>query len=426
MTLPMNTTANFSSESLEAKLRLHDRAMGASSCGITIADAGLPDMPLIYINDAFEHITGYPVPEVIGRNCRFLQGNDRNQPGVAEVRNSLRAGKDCTVVLRNYRKDGSMFWNELFMSPIFSDSGKLTHYVGIQTDVTLRKIAEEELVRKRESLERTLRELRDTQAMLIHSEKMNALGQLVAGVAHEINNPISFVNSNLHSLRTSMDDFFTAYDKLETLLKQQGLDMEQAAEKVRKDADVDFLQEDVGDLLSASLRGLGRVTRIVQALRTFSRLDEADLKVADLRENIESTLVLARAELRDRVTVELDLEGLPEIRCYPAELNQVFLNIIINAAQAIEGQGKLTIRGRDGGKEIKLQFIDTGKGMMPDVMAQIFHPFFTTKPVGVGTGLGLSIAYKIITDRHKGRIEVESTPGVGSTFTLVLPKDLES
>ncbi len=421
----MNTTANFPPESLEEKLRLHDRAMGASSCGITIADANVPDMPLIYVNEAFEHITGYPVPEVVGRNCRFLQGSDRDQPGVKLVREALRAGKDCTVTLRNYRKDGTMFWNELFMSPIFGEDGRLTHYVGIQTDVTPRKHAEEELVRKQESLERTLRELRETQAMLIHSEKMNALGQLVAGVAHEINNPISFVNSNLHSLRTSMDDFFTAYARLETLLKSQGVDMENAAADVRKQADIDFLQADVGDLLTASLRGLGRVTRIVQALRTFSRLDEADLKIADLRENLESTLVLARAELRDRVTVELDLEGLPAIRCYPAELNQVFLNIIINAAQAIEGQGKLTIRGRDADKEVILQFIDTGRGMTPDVMAQIFNPFFTTKPVGVGTGLGLSIAYKIITDRHKGRIEVESTPGAGSTFTIALPKDLE-
>jgi PAS domain S-box-containing protein len=421
----MNMTANPPPESVEDKLRLHDRAMGASSCGITIADASLPDMPLIYVNDAFEHITGYPVPEVVGRNCRFLQGNDRDQPGVALVRDALRAGKDCTVVLRNYRKDGTLFWNELFMSPIYSD-GRLTHYVGIQTDVTPRKRAEEELVRSKDSLERTLRELRDTQAMLIHSEKMNALGQLVAGVAHEINNPVSFVNSNLHSLRTSMDDFFTAYTKLETLLKGQGIEMENAAQAIRAQADVDFLQEDVGDLLTASLRGLGRVTRIVQALRTFSRLDEADLKVADLRENIESTLILARAEMRDRVTVELDMEALPPIRCYPAELNQVFLNIVVNAAQAIEGEGKLTIRGRDAGKEVMLQFIDTGTGMSPDVMAQIFHPFFTTKPIGVGTGLGLSIAYKIITDRHKGRIEVSSTPGAGSTFTLILPKDVES
>lgn len=422
----MNTTADFPPESLEEKLRLHDRAMGASSCGITIADATLADMPLIYINDAFANITGYAMHEVVGRNCRFLQGNDRDQPGVRLVRDALQVGKDCTVILRNYRKDGSLFWNELFMSPIYSDSGRLTHYVGIQTDVTLRKRAEEELVRQRESLERTLHELRETQAMLIHSEKMNALGQLVAGVAHEINNPISFVNSNLHSLHTSINDFFAAYGKLEALLKSQGLEMEQAAEAIRKQADIDFLQEDVGDLLTASLRGLNRVVRIVQALRTFSRLDEADLKVADLRENIESTLTLARAELRDRVSVELDIETLPEIRCYPAELNQVFLNLIMNAAQAIEGTGKLTIRGRDMGKDIVLQFSDTGKGMTPDVMAQIFNPFFTTKPVGVGTGLGLSIAYKIITDRHKGRIEVESTPGAGSTFTVILPKDLES
>lgn len=411
---------------IQEELRLHDRAMASSSCGITIADASNPDMPLIYVNEAFEHITGYPVPEVVGRNCRFLQRDDRDQPGLVTLRAALKRGENCTITLRNYHKNGALFWNELFTSPIFDAHGKLTHFVGIQTDITPRKTAEEQLITRTRELELTLAELRSTQAMLIHAEKMNALGQMVAGVAHEINNPVSFVNSNLHSLRRSLDDLFTSYNKLETLVRVTALpDMLQAAEMIRQQGDLDFLQTDTSDLLTASLEGLARVRRIVEALRTFSRLDEADLKIVSLAENINSTLMIARLELQNRVEVETHLDHLPALKCYPAQLNQVFLNLIVNAAQAIQGHGKLTISGVEEAKHIVLRFTDTGVGMSADVMAHLFEPFFTTKPIGKGTGLGLTIAYKIITDRHKGSISAESTPGVGTTFTIRLPKDIQ-
>ena len=405
------------------ELRLHDRAMGASSCGITIADVALTDMPLIYINAAFENITGYTWGEVAGRNCRFLQGNDRAQPGVGLVRAALGRGESCTVVLRNYRKDGSLFWNELFMSPIY-DGDRLTHFVGIQTDVTARKLAQEALVLKQAELEHTLKELRDTQVMLVQSEKMNALGQMVAGIAHEINNPLSYVNSNLHSLRGTLHDLFASYEQLEGVIRSKAAGFDPDIKALRQQSNIDFMVEDLDDLLYSSLDGLNRVKKIVEALRTFSRLDEAEIKSANLEENIRSTLMIAQGELQGRVEVILELADLPEIVCYPAELNQVFLNIIINAAQSIPDRGTLTIRGREEGEQVVLQFSDTGTGMTPEVIQQIFNPFFTTKPVGVGMGLGLAISYKIITDRHHGTIEVESTPGVGSTFILTLPKDV--
>ena len=408
---------------IQEELRLHDRAMASSSCGITIADASDPELPLIYINEAFEKITGYPEREVIGRNCRFLQRDDRDQPALLDLRRALKENRDCTIVLRNYRRDGSMFWNELFTSPIFDKDGRLTHFVGIQTNVTARVVAEDGLRRERAELARALAELRQTQAMLIHSEKMNALGQMVAGVAHEINNPVAFVNSNLHSLSRTVEDVFGAYDQLETLALGGVIDAG-AVQAVRSAADIDYLRDDTSDLIRSSLEGLRRVRAIVDGLRTFSRLDEAELKITNLRENLESTLLIARAELQDRVEVALDLDDLPEVRLYPSELNQVFLNIIMNAAQAIDGRGRLTISGREEGDKIVLRFTDTGRGMQPDVLRHIFEPFFTTKPVGSGTGLGLAIAYRIITDRHKGTIQVESTPGSGSTFTIMLPKDL--
>lgn len=265
-------------------------------------------------------------------------------------------------------------------------------------------------------------ELRDTQAMLIHAEKMNALGQMVAGVAHEINNPIAFVNSNIHTLKRMVTTMMTAYTDLEHLALATAVPGTAVA-TLHKEADIDFLRDDLDDLVDTSLNGLTRVRKIVDGLRNFSRLDEAEYQMADLREGIESSLLIAQPMLKKRIQVELDLDSLPLLYCRPAELNQVFLNLILNATHAIADQGTITIAGHDTGREIVLTFHDTGCGMSAEVMKQIFNPFFTTKPVGVGTGLGLTLAYKIITAGHGGTIEVTSEPGRGTTFTIRLPKE---
>ncbi len=412
---------NLTLDNIRQKLHLHTLAMDASSCGITIADVRQPNMPLIYVNDAFIEITGYERAEVLGNNCRFLQGNDRDQAAVQEIRRAIDMGKDCKVLLRNYRKDGTFFWNELFMSPICED-GVLTHFIGIQTDVTAREEARHQVLEKQQALEQTLAELHETQAMLIHAEKMNGLGQMVAGVAHEINNPVAYVSSNVHALKGMVAEIVSAYRAIEELALHSGAS-QQAVATIRQEADVEFLLEDMDDLIDTSLSGLTRVRKIVEELRTFSRLDEADYKVADLREGIESTLLIAQAELKNRIEVELVLPDLPPIHCRPAELNQVFLNLILNAAYAIEGAGKITITGQECENEVVLTFRDSGCGMPPEVLKNIFNPFYTTKPVGVGTGLGLTIAYKIITDGHQGQITATSQLGAGTTFTLRLPKN---
>ncbi|NDJ74899.1 MAG: two-component sensor histidine kinase [Chloroflexi bacterium] len=282
-----------------------------------------------------------------------------------------------------------------------------------------------ELALRKLELQRALDDLRETQTMLIHAEKMNALGQLVAGVAHEINNPISFVNSNLHSLRQTLGDITGAYRQLEELVLADAVpEHVHAVHAIRQKADLDFVLADLDDLFHGSLTGLHRVKKIVEDLRTYSRLDEAEFKSADLQEGITSTLAIVQPALHNRISVTVDLDDLPPIHCYPAELNQVFMNLIVNAAQAIEGQGTITIRGRDAGGEIVLAFEDSGAGIPAGHIDRIFEPFFTTKPVGQGTGLGLALAYRIVTEHHQGAMRVQSTPGQGTTFTISLPKDL--
>ncbi|HYO87832.1 MAG TPA: PAS domain-containing protein, partial [Candidatus Limnocylindrales bacterium] len=295
--------------SLAAEARMQQRALGAASCGIAIADARLPDMPLIYVNDAFSAISGYSAEEVLGRNCRFLQGDDRDQDAVRQIRAAIRAGESCSVVLRNYRKDGVLFWNELHMAAVHDEAGQLTHFVGVQTDITARVEAEEALVQEQERLEAVLHDLREAQLMLVHAEKMNTLGQMVAGLAHEINNPIAFVYSNLYSLRDELHDLLEAHEALVDRHPPMG-----DADRVDVTHDrLDFVRADFDELIDASLDGVLRVKRLVQALRAFARLDEAEDKLASMQECVESALIIASGLLGDRVKVTVELDHLPEI-----------------------------------------------------------------------------------------------------------------
>ncbi|MBW2267246.1 MAG: hypothetical protein JRH16_01625, partial [Deltaproteobacteria bacterium] len=248
--------------------------------------------------------------------------------------------------------------------------------------------------------ERT-RELREAQAQLTQSEKMKSLGQLVAGVAHELNNPIGFVHANLQLL----DEY------IEKLVQAQ-----------RTEMDTQPVQEAIAKLLSRSREGTTRVKKIVQDLRTFSRMDQADLQDADLHEEIERTLRLMEPRFKNDIVVETDFGDLPQVRCYAAQLNQVFLNLLMNACDAIESGGTIRIRTQALADGVRLEFQDDGPGISEEVRSRIFDPFFTTKSVGGGTGLGLSLSHGII-ERHGGRIEVESAPGAGATFVIELPYD---
>jgi signal transduction histidine kinase len=271
------------------------------------------------------------------------------------------------------------------------------------------------LIKEKKTLKKTLTELRETQAMLIQSEKMNALGRMVAGICHEINNPISFITSNMHHIKAAFDDYKQAFCECEQLLSHTNT--------IRESYDLDFLDEDTIDMLQSCNEGLLRIQKIVKNLRSFSRLDESDFKTVSIKECIDSTLSIAHQEMQlNHIQISCQFDSNPHLKCYPAELNQVFLNILMNSIDAMPSGGEIGIQISDNDQSVCISFSDTGTGLSDSIKDQIFDPFFTTKPVGEGTGLGLYLSRKIIIDRHKGTIIIRSGNHKGTIVDITLPK----
>jgi len=271
---------------------------------------------------------------------------------------------------------------------------------------------------KNRELEEAYKELKQTQSQILQQEKMASIGQLAAGVAHEINNPMGFISSNLTTLSKYVErlgEYLEIQGKV--IRGEVGPEELKEAEKRLK---IGYIKEDMVDLIKESLEGAERVKKIVRDLKSFSRVDEAEEKMADINECIESTLNIVWNELKYKARVVKEYGDIPMTRCYPQQLNQVFMNLLVNAGHAIEKEGEIRIRTSNGGGKIKVEISDTGCGIPEEIRGRIFEPFFTTKEVGKGTGLGLSITYDII-KKHGGEIEVESEVGKGTTFTITLP-----
>ena len=267
------------------------------------------------------------------------------------------------------------------------------------------------------------RRLEELHTQLLHAEKMASLGQLAAGVAHEINNPIGFVNSNLSMLGRYVSDLLALLAAHRAVASALPPAHHEELEALHQRLEVDFLTGDLPAMLAETQAGIDRVRKIVQDLKDFSHADEGAFGWADIRAGLDSTLNLVAAEIRDKADVVREYGDPPMIECLPAQLNQVFMNLLINAAQALPGERRGTITLRTGitsCEAVWVEVADNGSGIPAENLTRIFDPFFTTKPVGQGTGLGLSLSYGIIR-KHHGRIEVESTPGVGSTFRIHLP-----
>jgi two-component system, NtrC family, sensor kinase len=327
----------------EEMLWLYDRAMAATSTGIAIADATNPEHPIIYCNPAFESMSGYQRDEIIGKNCRFLQGIDTDPAAVKIIRQALQSESECKVILKNYRKDGTPFWNALSISPVRDRAGKLTHFVGVQRDFTDRKKSEEAL-RKSETqsreqaakLEAALEQLKDTHSQLVQSEKMSSLGLLIAGVAHEINNPVSFIYGNLAHLKNYTQDLLHLVE-----LYEQHYPDPVAEIKVEKETiELDFLAKDLPQIMSSMNVGVERISQIVQSLRNFSRHDNSEMKPVNLHEGIDSTLLILNHRFKGNgemppIQLVKAYGDLPLIECFSGPINQVFMNILSNAIDAL-------------------------------------------------------------------------------------------
>jgi two-component system NtrC family sensor kinase len=528
------------------ELRLFSRAVAAAGNGIVIADASSQSLPIIYCNPAFERISGYSAQEVLGRDCRFLQGPETDATALKLMRQSVEQEHECRTVQKNYRKDGSEFWNELRLSPVRDEQGRLTHFIAIHSDITAAKQSEEKL-RRSEELFRVITEnaadliaiidkegrriynspsyqtllgytpedLKETstfdqihpddrtsvmmatdkaittgqgqvieyrmsardgswkffeahgaairsqageaeglllvcrdvtrrkkaeqerslmEIQLRQAQKLESIGQLAAGIAHEINTPTQFIGDNGRFLT----DAFAELSGLVIGLK--GVIAPAASAQPRPDtllevrdllekSDLDYLLKEIPLALEQSMDGVQRVATIVGAMKDFSHPGVEKVPL-DLNHAIESTLTVARNTWKYVAVVQTRFEPkLPLVPCLPGEFNQVILNLVVNAAQSIGevlqdskgATGTITISTALIGNHAEIRVQDTGAGIPEAIRDRVFDPFFTTKPVGKGTGQGLAIARAVIVDKHGGTIRFESQPGRGTTFIVELP-----
>jgi two-component system, NtrC family, sensor kinase len=338
---------------------------------------------------------------------------------------------DYQVEHRLRHKDGSYRWI-LTRGVAYRDpDGKPYRMAGSHTDITARKRAEQQLFEQNQRLQElalserlALEELKQAQSRMVETAKLAGLGQMVAGVAHEINNPLSYVSNNVAVLQRDLGDLaelLALYRRADGLIAAHDPDLSRQIRELCDRVDMDYTLANMPALLNRTRDGLVRIQQIVKDLRVFARLDQSDLNEVDLNAGIESTatIVLGHAK-KKQVKVELDLAPLPPVTCYPAKINQVIMNLVSNAIDACDEGGTVTLRTRPEGGGVRIEVQDDGCGIDPAVRERIFEPFFTTKPVGIGTGLGLSISYGIVQD-HGGRIDFDSQPGRGTRFVVHLP-----
>ncbi len=365
----------------EETLRLRDRAIQAATQGLLITDSGQPDDPILYVSPGFERITGYGSDEVLGQNCRFLQGKGTAPVAVDRLRAAVAAGEPCTVELLNYRKDGAPFWNELSISPIRDAAGVLTHMVGVLADVT-----------ERRNLEEQFRQ----------AQKMEAFGQLAGGVAHDFNNLLTIINGYSELL-------------------------------------LDILPpNDPSRGFAAEIHNAGeRSAGLTRQLLAFSRQQILAPRILDLNAVVLETDKMLRRLIGEDILLTTTLASSPwKVLSDPGQVEQVLLNLAVNARDAMPRGGRLTVETQNvdlhgtyaqthpdarAGPHVLLSVTDTGTGMPPDVLSRIFEPFFTTKDPGKGTGLGLATVYGIV-KQSGGHIAVYSEVGIGTTFKVYLPR----
>jgi PAS domain S-box-containing protein len=372
-------------------------------------------------NKYTEQFTRYTPVELHGKSVFELIAEEDRDDARQALQEVLTQG--CVDIEAHViNKDGLRTLMHCVGSAIRDELGNVIAVTGIARDITHQKNAERVLREENAKQEALLAQLKETQNQLLQSEKLASIGQLAAGVAHEINNPVGYINSNVGSLKKYVTELFRmleAYEAAEQHIADE--DALKGIRELKQQLDLSFLKEDINDLMTESQEGVERVKEIVQDLKDFSHVDEGEWQWSDLHKGLESTLNIVRNEIKYKADVIKEYGQLPEVECLQSQLNQVFMNLLVNAAHAIEDYGTITLStGLTNNDWVWVKVRDTGKGITPEELNRIFDPFFTTKPVGKGTGLGLSLSYSIV-EKHGGRIEVDSEPGEGSVFTVHLP-----
>ncbi len=527
----------------EEKLRLQNRALEAAANGIAIIDR---TGRITWVNPAFTRLTGYGFDEAIGANPRILKSGVHGEGFYRELWETITAGRVWHGELVNRRKDGTLYAEEMTITPVPDAAGEITHFVAVKQDVTERRRSEDALRREHESraailnaissiligadqagtvtlwnmaaeaafgipagqaIGRPLRELpirwswppilegvaaclagrrvhrlddirftrsdgqegflgvtispiaggndqvsgfllagtditdrRILEAQLSQSQKLESIGQLAAGIAHEINTPTQFVGDNTRFLRDAFGDVQRLLDKYRELLAAAQADAALAdlaaqVQALQAEVDLDYLSAEIPKAVEQSLEGVGRVAKIVRAMKEFSHPGGEEKRSIDLNKAIESTVTVARNEWKYVAELETDLDpSLPPVPCLPGEFNQVILNLIINAAHTIadvvgrggETKGRIRVTTRRDGDWVEIRVADTGTGIPEAIRSRVFEPFFTTKEVGKGTGQGLAIAHNVVVKKHGGTISLETEVGKGTTFIIRLPLQPEA
>jgi PAS domain S-box-containing protein len=418
---------------LREQLALRDHALDATSTFFVIAQFTAPEPLIVYCNKVVADQHGFDREELIGQPVRILtQWVGGNANYASDVAAALRAGHTFHYEDEVTCRDGSTFWLGVAIRPIFDSTGRLTHSVAVGADITAKRM---EAHKKEELQHKLLEEMKERERMVIElqlAQKLESVGRLAAGIAHEINTPIQYVGDSVHFLRSAYDDFNhlldswrEAIDSLPDPSVRAALRL-QIAESMKK-SDMDFLSTQMPKAFDRIFDGVERVTNIVKAMKEFAHPDAKEQTPSDLNRALQTTLLVASNEYKYLATVHTDLADLPHIVCNIGELNQVFLNLIVNAAHAIHDAGKDVSTGEIKistalvGDAAVIRISDNGCGVPAENLSKLYDPFFTTKEVGRGTGQGLAITHSILVDKHGGDISVQSSVGVGTEFTLRLP-----
>ena len=395
----------------EAKMAKLSRAMEQTAESVCITDrTGVIE----YVNPAFHAVTGYSPAESLGRTPSFLKSGKQGPDFYRQMWETILSGESFIDVFINHRKGGILYWEEKTITPLTDDLGNITHFVATGKDITERKALETQLV---------------------HAQKMESIGQLAAGIAHEINTPTQYIGDNLRFLEEAFNDIVQLLDAYEPLTKKNhegpaGPTQLTTIQQLKEEVDVNDLRQELPQSIRQALVGITQVSHIVQAMKQFAHPGSLEKTPSDLNKAIESTVTVARNEWKYIADLELELDPtLPPVPCVLSDINQVVLNMIINAAHAIqeklgdttEGQGRIRVSTHTEQDEAVIRIRDTGVGIPEELHNRIFDPFFTTKEVGKGTGQGLAISYSVVVDKHSGHITCDSTQGVGSTFNIYLP-----